>query len=468
MNKKTYNANSDAQFGTLPVLGKDRIYGFGKYTAVISGFALATWCFLIGGTLSLFVGVEQAFVASIAGNLIAVIIMVTATMVPAAKYGTDNYTNSSSFFGHNGTKIIMGIISIIQIVWVIVFCQMVGRAGIAIFNAITGSEIDNQIVLTLCGIIATLIVWWLTLKGPGLMGKINSIFAPLIIVIMIGMTIVIGKDYGFGEVMALDPLLPVENEWLNFLLAVEFSLGAGLSWWPNMGGLAKLCKSTKTAYWPNIIGLVFAATIGTVIGTAAALLLGNADPVTWMIPMGGLVLGVFALFSVSIANLTACSIITYNICIGLKQIKFFFNKKWSFVTGAFLLPVILLMFWADVIYSQFYIILGVATLIYSPIVAIQLIDYFVFRKQNLSVRDMYNKSETSRYRFWGGFNWIAILVFVLAIPVYLFFMDPFLLVTRNGFEYVTATGAATVFSLIAYFVLGKIFLLKKGKGGYSE
>ena len=67
-------------------------------------------------------------------------------------------------------------------------------------------------------------------------------------------------NYGWDTVLSAEPLAPFDDEWLNFLIAFELSMGAGFSWWPNMGGLAKLCKTTRAAYWPNVIGLVFAAT----------------------------------------------------------------------------------------------------------------------------------------------------------------------------------------------------------------
>ena len=69
MTDKNTNLNAEAQFDVLPVLGRDRIYSFGKYTYVIVGFAMATWCFMIGGSLSAFVGFKTAIIASVSGNL---------------------------------------------------------------------------------------------------------------------------------------------------------------------------------------------------------------------------------------------------------------------------------------------------------------------------------------------------------------------------------------------------------------
>lgn len=466
MKKEQVGSGSAAQFDVLPVLGADRVYNFGKYTYVIVGFALATWCFMIGGSLSGFVGFKSAIIASIAGNMIAVMIMITATVVPAAKYGIDNYTAAASFLGRNGTKALMVLLAVLQACWVIVFSFMVAKSVLRIYTGLSGTQVDNRVVLTILGLCAAAVVWIISIKGPRLFDRLNMVFAPVIVVLMVVMIVFISRDYGFATLLAAPALAPLDNDWLNFLIAFELSLGAGFSWWPNMGGLARLCKTARAAFWPNILGLVLGATLGTAVGAAAALLIGTTDPTGWMIPMGGLIVGVLALVAVGMANLTAVAIVTYNICLGFKQIKFFFKKSWALVTGLFMLIVAMGMFFAPELYDRFYIILGLACTFYSPIISMQFVDYYVFRKQRLNLRALYNKTEESDYNFWKGYNLVAVFVFLSAILVYYLFLDPITLAYTPAFQYVTATGGATIYSLLAYYTLGRLFLFRRGKGGY--
>lgn len=467
MSKQEFDAGAAAQFDVLPILGKDRLYSFGKYTYVIVGFALATWCFMIGGSLAGFVGFKTAIIASIAGNMIAVLIMITATVIPAARYGIDNYTAAGSFLGHNGTKALMVLLAIFQASWVIVFSFMVAKSILAILSGTAGTDIDSRLVLTVLGLCAAGAVWLIVIKGPGLFDKLNMIFAPIIVVLMVIMIVLIGKNYGFSTLIHAAPILPLENEWLNFLIAFELSLGAGFSWWPNMGGLARLCKTERSAFWPNIIGLVFGATLGTAVGVAAALLIGTTDPTGWMIPMGGVFIGTLALIAVGMANLTAVAIVAYNICLGFKQWNCFAKLSWTKITGLFMCIVFVGMFFAIELYNNFYIILGLACTVYSPIIAMQLVDFYVFRRQELRIRDLYNRTDTGSYYFWKGFNWAAVFVFLSGAVVYYLIMDPINLTCSSVFPYITATGGATVYALIAYYVLGKLILFKKGKGGYG-
>lgn len=235
-----------------------------------------------------------------------------------------------------------------------------------------------------------------------------------------------------------------------------------------MGGVAKLCKTTKAAFWPNVIGLVFAATLGTVMGVAAGLLIGATDPTMWMIPMGGLALGTIALLLVIAADVTACSVMIYNLGIGVKQIKSFVKLSWGKVTGLVTVIAIIGMVWAEPLYASFYIILGISSMTCAPIAMMQLVDYYFLRKKHISIRDAYNNGKTSKYYFWGGFNWVAIGVFVASIVLYLLIFDPFLVVPHAAFPFINATTAVCIFSFVAYYVLAKAILVKKGIGGFPE
>ena len=290
----------------------------------------------------------------------------------------------------------------------------------------------------------------------------------MFVIILIFLVVAITGNYGWDTVLSAQPLAPFEDEWMNFLIAFEVSMGAGFSWWPNMGGVAKLCKTTRAAFWPNVIGLVFAATLGTVMGVAAALLIGDSDPTAWMIPMGGLALGTVALVLVIGADITACSVMLYNLGIGVKQVKSFVKLSWGKVTGLITIIAFIGMIWAEPLYARFYIILGISSMTCAPIAMMHLVDYYIFRKQHISLRDAYNNSSSSKYYFWGGFNWVAIGVFVASIVLYLLIFDPFMCIPQPIFRYCNATVATCVFSFAAYYVLGKLLLVNRGIGGFSN
>jgi NCS1 family nucleobase:cation symporter-1 len=468
MSKQDTNINSEVQFDLLPIMKADREYGFRDYSFVITGFAVATWCFLIGGTLALFVDFKLAIIASISGNMIAIILLSMSTSLPSAKYGIDGFTSSISYLGHNGTKAYLVLNAIVTVGWTIVLCTLVSRSMIQILNYMTGGDFSSNFYVILFGLIVALLCWFVTLKGPHLIKIMSNIVVPVFLVVIIVLIVIISQSVGWGEIANMPALEPFDEPWLNFLIAFELSLGAGFSWWPNIGGLARICKTSRAAFWPNILGLVFAATIGTGLGAAAALLVGDSDPASWMIPICGGAMGIIALLLVSIANISANSIMIYTTSLGLKQIKALFRQKWLLVTAVYMTPTLIGLFWSNLIYDNFYFILGLACLIYCPISIMAVVDFFLLRKQKWDMRQFYNKTPGSKFYFWKGFNPVALFVFITATPVYYLFLDPITLAYTPAFRYATATGAVAVYCAIMYFVLSKLITLRLHKGGYDQ
>lgn len=272
------DVNSEAQSESMPVLKNERPYGFKDYTVVITGFACAAWCFITGGSLALYVDVPTALVGSIAGNIVAVLLMSLATQVISGKYGVDAYTSVRGILGGKGTKVFLILMSIFVIAWLVILCMMVAKAVGNIVLGFTGTDITTGVPMFILSVIAGAICWMVAWKGPVLLKKLNNFVAPIFVIILIFLFVVVSMNYGWDTVLSAKPLAPFEDQWLNFLVVFELSMGAGFSWWPNMGGVAKLCKTTKAAFWPNVIGLVFAATLGTVMGVAASLLVNSSDP----------------------------------------------------------------------------------------------------------------------------------------------------------------------------------------------
>ena len=468
MSKNDTNINQEVEFDLLPIMKKDREYGFRDYSFVITGFAVATWCFLIGGTLALFVDFKLAIIASIAGNLVAVILLSMSTSLPSAKYGIDGFTSSISYLGQNGTKAYLVLNAVVTVGWTIVLCTLVSRSMIQILNFATGHDFSSNIYVIGFGLIVAGFCWFVTLRGPRLIKIMSSIIVPVFLVVIIALIVIISKNAGWGEIAQMSPLEPFDDPWLNFLIAFELSLGAGFSWWPNIGGLARICKTSRAAFWPNIIGLVFAATVGTGLGAAAALLVGDSDPASWMIPICGGAVGTIALILVSIANVSANSIMIYTTSLGLKQIKALFRQRWIIVTTVFMVPTFIGLFWSNLIYDNFYFILGLACLIYCPISMMAVVDFFILRKQKWDMRQFFNKTPESKFYFWKGFNLVALFVFISATPVYYMFLDPITLECTPAFRYATATGAVTIYCTVVYYLLSKVITIRMGKGGYQE
>lgn len=110
--------------------------------------------------------------------------------------------------------------------------------------------------------------------------------------------------------------------------------------------------------------------------------------------------------------------------------------------------------------------LGVTCMFYVPMTAISAVDYMILRKQQLSLRDLFNKTSTSRYWFWGGVNWVALIIFIADALFYLVFFDPANLIYRPLFVYFTGSLGAGIPCAIIYYLVMKLAVVKTGKGAY--
>ena len=314
-----------AERGDAPLLPSERLWGFWEFTYANSALAIATWAFLIGGAIGLFVGPKEGIAAIVIGNIIGVVITALATCVATGRYGIEQFVFLRSMFGANGSRLVY-ILAVVFLTlgWLAVLGLMFGHSIDGLQTLMSGGDpstpaTGGKVIIAACG--AILLTWFIVAKGPTSIKFFNMIVAPALLVLMIVMMALILSERSFGELMALPALAPpFDNHTANFIIAIEVNIAAGMSWWPYLGNLARLTRSERVATWPNLIGIFGAAVLGEIVGLLAAVALGNSDPTIWMAQIGGVFVGVVALVFVAFANITSMANILYTSLIGLRQV----------------------------------------------------------------------------------------------------------------------------------------------------
>ncbi len=462
----------EAQFGVLPVLREERVWGFFDFTWVNIGLAIATWAFLIGGSMSFFVGVKAGIAAAVIGNGISVSLMALATCPPSGKWGLEQYTALRSVLGRHGVKVVVfGWLLAIEIGWAAVLSIMFGRSTTNVINEVGRHAFGpNSIVVTLFAIVAIVIAWLVLAKGPVSIKWFNTIVAPGLFVIQLVMLVLLFKDQSWADVTAIQPLEPFDSKALNFMVVVEFNLAAGFSWWPVMGSLARVTRTKRAAVWPNMLGLFAAAVIGEAVGLIAALSLGDSDPTVWMVPLGGATLGIIALIWIAFANITSIVSIIYSTCLALKQVggNPLSRVSWTWLTGAFFLVPLILTVRPSLIYDNFFQFLTWSGVAFAPLSGIYIADYFLLRRQHIDLRAIYNKNPGSPYAYWSGWNPSGLISLGLGSLTFLLLLNPVSLEQYiPGFNYLSASMPAFVMAGVAHLVLTALWVRPSGRGGYD-
>jgi len=463
--KHSSNQDSRAgQFGVYPVVGEERVWSFLDFTWVNVGLAIATWAFLIGGTTALFVGVNDGIAAIIIGNAIGVGITALAACQGTAKYGVEHYTLLRSVFGATGVRIValIGVV-VFGLGWTSVLGIMFGRATTNVSNEVFGTMIGStDLLVSLAALVSIVVSWVIIVRGPVSMTRLNRVVGPGLIIVSIVLLVMIFRERSWAQIETATALAPFDNAHMNFMIAVELNVAAGLGWWPVMGNLSRLTKSARAAVWPNLLGIGAAAVLGETVGLIAALTLGSDDPTVWSIPIAGGVFGVLILIFIALANVTSIVGFVYSSALAARQAggAKIARMRWATLTALVLLPGAIGIFFPTEIYDNFFRFLAWTALVFAPLAGISLVDYLL-RGRVINVRSLYDAPGKGLYGYWRGINISALVALVIGAITYSLLLNPLSLIAHGPFIYITASVPSCIISGGAYALL---MLASRSKG----
>ncbi|MFF5791820.1 purine-cytosine permease family protein [Paeniglutamicibacter sp. NPDC012692] len=461
----------EAERGRAPLPPSKRLWGFWEYTWANAALAIATWGFLIGGSLALVVDVKGGLVAIILGNVLGVLLVGLAVSVSAGKYGTEQYTFMRSVFGHNGSRVIYTVAMILLTVgWLVVLGTMFGRSIDSAISVVSDREPDpNAPYIYVITIIAIALTAYIVAKGPTSIKLFNVIVAPALILVMGFMIWLFLSDSSLADLLALEALArPFDSNAVNFMIAVEINIAAGFSWWPYIGNLSRITKNERTAFWPNLIGIGFAASLGEAVGLIGAIKYGNADPTQWMAETGGLWLSAIVLVFIAFANITSMANILYTAVVGLRQMfgALLKNVSWEWLVYGFCIVPVIVMFAIPGLYDGFMTFLVWTAAIYSALTGIMLVDYFFLRRQRVDLKQLFIEDKSSVYYFTGGYNIAAMAATVIGIAIFTVTFNPLSFEHTGYFQYTTASLLAAVAAGLIYWAMSALIVVPRGLGGY--
>ena len=462
-----------AERGDTPLLPSERVWGFWGFAYANSALAVATWVFLIGGATALFVGPLQGIAAIIIGNIIGVVLAASSTCLPCGKYGVEQFTFLRSMFGLNGSRLVYFLsVVVLTMGWLAVLGLMCGRALDNLETLVQQRQpgADGWLV-TAGALLAIVLAALVAMRGPDMIRRLSAVIAPSLILIMLALMYFISRRYSLDELLAMPPLQPpFENPHVNFMVAVEINIAAGFSWWPYIGNLSRLCSNQRTAFWPNLVGIFGAASLGESVSLFAATTLGSSDPTAWMRLAGGMGFGIIALSFLALANLTGMVNILYTAVIGLRQLagERLRSVGWGVLIALFcIIPVVIVVLLPG-IYDGFFIFLVWTSALNSALAGIGIADYFFLRKQRLNLRHIYAEQSVSPLRYCKGFNPIALVALVAGFAVYVVVFNPQTLAHTDFFTFATASLPSCLLAGLVHYGLTRLLAARLGWGGYPK
>lgn len=462
-----------AERGDTPLLPSERVWGFWGFAYANSALAVATWVFLIGGATALFVGPLQGIAAIIIGNIIGVVLAASSTCLPCGKYGVEQFTFLRSMFGLNGSRLVYFLsVVVLTMGWLAVLGLMCGRALDNLQTLVHQAQPSGDGWLVTAGaLLAIVLAALVAMRGPDMIRRLSAVIAPSLILIMLALMYFISRRYSLDQLLAMPPLQPpFENPQVNFMVAVEINIAAGFSWWPYIGNLSRLCSNQRTAFWPNLVGIFGAASLGESVSLFAATTLGSSDPTAWMRLAGGMGFGIIALSFLALANLTGMVNILYTAVIGLRQLagERLRSMGWGVLISLFcIIPVVIVVLLPG-IYDGFFIFLVWTSALNSALAGIGIADYFFLPKQRLNLRQLYAEPSVSPLRYCKGFNPIALVALVAGFAIYVVVFNPQTLAHTDFFTFATASLPSCLLAGLVHYGLTRLLAARLGWGGYPK
>ena len=375
----------------------------------------------------------QAAVGSVVLGNVIVLVPIALNSHAGTRYGIPFPVMARAAFGVVGANVPSLLRAIVACGWFGIQTWIGGWAIFKLLEAIwPGIAQLPQLLPSALGLgtgeaICFLLFWavqiWIVLRGMESIKVLETWGSPFLLVVGAALFIWAWMRSGSIGTMLANPA-PAAGA-----LPSGSIFGAGLTsavaFWGTMAlsipDFSRLARSQKDQVLGQTIGLpvtmALFAFIGAVVTNATSTIFGAriSDPVALLARIGGPVMIVISMLGLTIATLTTN--IAANVVAPANGFSNLAPHRISFRKGAMITAVIgiLMMPWKlynDAAAYIFTWLIGYGALL-GPVAGIMIADYFLLRRQQLQVEDLYRRGGAYEYR--RGVNWIAIAALVIGI-----------------------------------------------------
>jgi NCS1 family nucleobase:cation symporter-1 len=377
---------------------------------------------------------SQAILTIFLGNVIVLIPMILNAHA-GTHYGIPFPVFCRAAFGTKGANVPALLRALVACGWFGIQTWIGGNAiykilGIFIPSLTSGSA-TNAFGITGAQFICFLFFWainmWIIYKGIDSIRVLLSIKAPLLLALGL---LLLGWAYryagGFGPILAqpsaFAPGQPKSGEFFHFFVpALTGMIGFWATLSLNIPDFSRYARSQRDQILGQTLGLPLTmalyAFIGVAVTSATTIIYGTTiwDPVDVLTRFKNPLVLIIAMLALCIATLATN--IAANVVSPANDFAHLAPQKISFRVGGFITGIIgvLIMPWRLIALPESYIftwLVGYSALL-GPIGGILIADYFVLRRRQLNLADLYNP--TGEYSYSNGWSWIALVTLAVSI-----------------------------------------------------
>jgi NCS1 family nucleobase:cation symporter-1 len=266
---------------------------------------------------------------------------------------------------------------------------------------------------------------WIVLRGMDSIKFLETWGSPFLLAVGVALLVWAWVRAGGIGPMLENPGAPTGGQTGGLSSVFGAGLTSAVAFWGTMAlsipDFSRFARSQRDQVIGQAVGLpgtmALFAFIGAVVTNATAVIFGTrvADPVALLARIGGPLMIILSMAGLTVATLTTN--IAANIVAPANGFSNLAPQRISFKMGAMITAVIGIVMLPWQLYNDaaayiFTWLIGYGALL-GPVAGIMIADYFVLRRGELQVDDLYRRG--GAYEFSGGVNWIAIAAFVLGV-----------------------------------------------------
>ncbi|WP_286238071.1 NCS1 family nucleobase:cation symporter-1 [Neptuniibacter halophilus] len=418
-----------------PTRVQERNWNLWNVAALWVGMAICVPTYTLGGVLTAYFGlsVMEALMAILIANII-VLIPLTLNAFPGTKFGVPFPVVLRSSFGVLGSNIPCLIRALVACGWFGIQTLFGGLAiHILLSNILPGWESLGGTGEVIGFFLFLALNLYIVIRGAESIKLMETLAAPLLLGVGIGLMLWASPKISYEALLAIPANRPEEASfWGYFFAGVTAMVGFWATLSLNIPDFSRYVRSQKDQIIGQTIGLpltmFFFAALGVVMTAASPALVGEtiSDPVTLIGKIDSPVWVVIAMLIIIVATLSTNT--AANIVSPTNDFQNIAPRKINQTRGVLLTGLIgiLLMGWellkklgmieSDVSVEAMYSgwLLGYSSLL-GPIAGIMITDYFVVRRQQFELVELY-----STHGAYSGFNRHGLTAFFVPVTLTLF------------------------------------------------
>lgn len=436
----------------IPVPAEARHYGFWDM--------IATWVGANANTSSWYTGGVIAGAGAIAGLMVIFIANPIAYAVMALigymgyKVGTTSMGLTRASFGIRGS-ILPSVLNAIQFIgWCASNTFIAALSMGQLLYIAFGWDPSNTWVTVLSVIFISLLQIFMTVvQGTRSIKIAERVAVVALIFLTIWQTIILFKTFSISQILAWQPGAEYK---IRFGEAMDVMVAFSFGWIPAIAEFTRYAKNRKTAVVAPMIGanvaLFWFAIVGMFGAIGNSISMGTFDPNTSdpSTVIANLGLGWVAFAVLILATVTTNCVNIYSAGMSVANVVPKFGEKKSIYAASIATVLVsLIPIFVSNFYDLFVGFLSYVGLIFAPLLAIMIVDFYFIRERN------YDWSQSAKiggiYWYKNGINWVAVGSWLAGVAIYFLFMRVNFIMNSLGAIYSTV-----IVTGILYYVASKV------------